>query len=153
MPDDQFPYNPKSRSVATSIDWLKASPLAWDAPFPLWKKVSPVDLKRLQTEPRFARLYESLDAATKEKVQASIDGRTPDREPVAKAGSSASEKQNLLELLESVLMKADDAGDLTAELRAIELRGKLHALLTQKSSEEDRNITINIVTGIDRGSP
>jgi hypothetical protein len=146
---DLFPYNPKSLKPASSIDWAMANPLSWEAPFKVWKKVNVVDIQRLMSEPQNARIYKSLAPDVQEKLLAVAEGRNPvaAAPPPKKSGT---EKEALLALLEKVLGEAEEAGDLTAALRTIELRAKIHSLLNTKVNEDERVITITVDTGVVR---
>jgi hypothetical protein len=146
MDQTKWPYNPNSKSVDRQIDWQSANPLAFDSSIAIWKRVDAVDLKKLTDDARYRRVYSGLSAEQKETIQAAQDGRVPRSENVSKTGN---EKDALLSLLQSVLDEASDAGDLSAKLKTIELRAKLNALLNQKQ-EEDRNIVINVITGVER---
>lgn len=149
---DEFPYSPKSKHIGKSIDWTSASPLCWEQPFAIWKKVNPVDIKRLQSEPQNAKLYATLPDEVKERLQAVLEGRNPDASTYARKSPSrtSTEKDTLLSMLEGIMLEAGDAGDLTAKLRTVELRAKLHSLLTQKAVE-DTVVNISVISGVDRG--
>jgi hypothetical protein len=130
---EDFPYNPRSKSVAS---------------FAVWKRVAEVDLKRLKTEPRNAALWTSLSPEAKEKVQAALDRRNPE-----KAGKETpaanSPKEKILARVDQAISEAEDDGDLTAKLRGLELVARIEKLLATQPTQ-DRETTINVITGVPR---
>ena len=149
-----WPYDPTSQTPPKSgIVWSDAAPGFKEAPLKVWRKISKHDAVTLSTDPRCVAVFDSLAPEIKEAVSAVASGRPEEKrkaevkEPKAKPRT---EKENLLEMLERVMEDAEQAEDLVARMRGIELRAKLHSLLTQRVSEDDRNVTINIVTGVNR---
>lgn len=92
--------------------------------------------------------WELLSPECQEAAMAIIEGRREEKQkPVSKAGSK---KDELLAKLAAIMEEAESDRDLGAQLKTVEMEAKLEALLNQKTTDEDRNVTINIVTGITR---
>jgi hypothetical protein len=92
--------------------------------------------------------WELLSPECQEAAMAIIEGRREEKQkPVAKAGSK---KDELLAKLAAIMEEAESDRALGAQLKTVEMEAKLEALLNQKVSDDDRNVVINIVTGIVR---
>jgi hypothetical protein len=102
------------------------------------------------SEPSLAGILAKLSDEQREAIAAIAEERKENRAQPVKPRKAISEKDTILAQLERVMDEADQAEDLTAKLRAIELRARLHALLNTKLNEDERSITINVVTGVDR---
>jgi hypothetical protein len=151
MADDLWPYNPSSTSPPKrGILWANMHPDSLDAPLPVWRKVNKIDAAKLMSEPSLAGILAKLSDEQREAIAAIAEERKENRAQPVKPRKAISEKDTILAQLERVMDEADQAEDLTAKLRAIELRARLHALLNTKLNEDERNIVINVSTGVDR---
>ena len=154
--DNLWPYNADSAAPAKGIRWGDSNPLSFQAKPTVWKKISLEDATRLRSDPRFRAIFASLNEETQEIVNAIADKRpiahAEQKKPVTRTGRS-NVKDDLIARIESAISDATDDGDLAGRLKGIELIAKLQSMLNQKTSEDDRVITINVVTGIDRDNP
>jgi hypothetical protein len=144
MVDDNanWPYNPASSKIAKVIDWSSASKEALSSARPgLIRKLDIRSLQQLQT--RFTSLWELLPPDCKDAAQTVISGGKPATVKAAKNNK----KDELLAEVEEVMADSIDDGSL--RLKAIELKAKLESLLNVKDTE-DRNIVINVITGVNR---
>jgi len=152
MVDDLWPYNPSSTSPPKrGILWANIHPESLDAPLPVWRKVSKIDAAKLMSEPSLAGILAKLSDEQREAIAAIAEERKENRAQPVKPRKAISEKDTILAQLERVMDEADQAEDLTAKLRAIELRARLHALLNTKISEDEKTINIVVNTGVKRG--
>lgn len=147
---DLFPYNAKSTTWAKAIDWLKCDPLIGGAPARVWRKVTSADADMLRKDPRLRSIFAQLPDDIKEIVGAVAEGRQIAKPAAAPKAAQKSEREIILDMIESVITESDETGDLTAKLRGIELRAKMASLLSQKTPDEERSIVINVVTGVER---
>lgn len=154
--DNLWPYNADSAAPAKGIRWGDASTLAFQAKPSVWKKITQEDAQRLRSDPRFHAIFTSLNEETQEIVNALADKRpiahADQKKPVAKAARS-SVKDDLIARIESAISDATDDGDLAGRLKGIELIAKLQSMLNQKTAEDDRVVTINVITGVTRSDP
>lgn len=150
MSENLWPYNPESHAVAKAIAWADAHPLAFQAKASVWKKLMHTDADKLRSDIRFRAIFSSLSAETQEIVNAVAERRPVERQkPVEKAGPR-SIKDDIISRIEAVMQEAEEAGDITGQLRGVELIAKMHALLSQKTSEDDRVVNITVDTGVRR---
>lgn len=145
-----FPYNAQSTTWAKAIDWLKCDPLIGGAPVRVWRKVTTADADMLRKDPRLRSIFAQLPDEIKEVVGAVAEGRSIAKPVAATPKVVKSERDIILDMIESVIKESDETGDLTAKLRGIELRAKMASLLSQKTPDDERTITINVVTGVPR---
>ena len=166
-----FPYNADAQVMGRNIDWADADPKCAASGEKTWKKVEQKDALKLVSDPRFRRLLVSLPERIQEVVHAIAENRrvtTPvavleeraaamqriaaaapvSGKPAAQARQSVS-KSDIIDAVVGVLKDADDAGDMSVKLKSIELLAKVEQLLGSKP-QEDREITINVITGVPR---
>jgi len=150
MSNNLWPSNPESATPAKGILWNEAHPMSFQAKPSVWKKISVEAAQRLRTDPRYIPMFNTLSAEVQEIVNAIADKRPVEHaKPVEKAGRTST-KDDLISRIESVISDAADDGDTAGRLKGIEMIAKLHALMTQKVAEDDRVVTINVVTGVVR---
>jgi len=142
-----WPSNLKSRTVDPHVDWPMVPGTNIQTATPaLIRAVTRNQLLLLRD--RNPLHWELLSPECQEAAMAIIEGRREEKQkPVSKAGSK---KDELLAKLAAIMEEAESDRDLGAQLKTVEMEAKLEALLNQKTTDEDRNVTINIVTGITR---
>ena len=142
-----WPMNLNSRTVDPHVDWPMVPGMHVKTATPaLIRAVTRNQLLLLRD--RNPLHWELLSPECQEAAMAIIEGRREAKQkPVAKAGSK---KDELLAKLAAIMEEAESDRDLGAQLKTVEMEAKLEALLNQKTTDEDRNVTINIVTGIQR---
>lgn len=153
----KWPYNASGGQVALGISWGDADPLAFQAKPHTWRKVSKDDADKLRKDPRLVGIFNALPKDIQEVVNAVAEGRGV-KAPAAEVPASSAPtkpkvrtiKDELLDKVEAIIAEAEAEGDITGQLRGVELQARLHALLSQKTPEEDRVITINVITGVPR---
>lgn len=141
-----WPYNAQSREPDTTISWLDADPVALEeVANGFWKKVALVDLQRLMKDPRNEVRRESLSVETVACINRLIGGG--EQRPVDRPGRRTPEE--VLAMIEREIANAQNENDTNGALKGIELLGKAQALFNVK--EMDPVITIQVVTGVERG--
>jgi hypothetical protein len=151
-----WPYDPTDNEPATAIDWTRADPVALNAKPAVWRKLAKADAVRLSTDPRYKKIFAALPLHAKKAVLHVCGEVYEDEEFVAKDPrdrepplTKRGPKEDILSRLEGLLEEADDAGDLTAKARGIEIMAKVQKLF-EKNDQEDKQVTINVVTGVPR---
>lgn len=146
---EEWPYNSASHAVAKSIDWSRMAPLASKARPSVWRKIAKTDADKLRSDPRFKAIFQSLDPATQEIVNALADDRPAERGAAVRTKTEPSTKSTILDRINDAILTAEETDDMAAKLRGLELYAKIEQLLSVKPVE-DRNITINVLTGVER---
>lgn len=140
-----WPNDHESKVVGTGIDWRAASPLAFRAPVNVWKRVAQQDAIRLRDDPKYAPILKTLP----EEVQVVIH-EIADNAPKKRAlEAEEANKGSILKEIDQAIKEAEDGDDITAKLRGLELKAKLHQLLNPKA-QEDQVINIFVTDGVSR---
>jgi hypothetical protein len=143
-----WPYSATAATVANKpIDWMDSTPESVLAgKREQWLKIEPADLTNLKMH--FRHMWDTLPKETTELLEDRIAGR-----PIALVrkprNGPRSEKDDILDEVEAIQQLSLNDNDLSALLKSVELKAKLHALLTQKEVN-DPVITINVVSGVPR---
>lgn len=140
-----WPNDPKSTIVGTGIDWRAASPLAFNAPKTVWKRVQQQDALRLTEDPKYRPIFKTLP----DDIQALILGIATNADKKEQERQEAANRDTILKEIDDAIKEAEDADDIAAKLRGLELKARLHQLLNQKPVE-DTVVTINVITGVER---
>jgi hypothetical protein len=146
-----WPHDHKSGMVDREIDWLRASPLAFHAGPPMWKRIPKKDARALMGEESLRGIWMSLPQEIQEIVKEVAEGEEAKQRKARKELDNTHEKNDILKQIRETITEAEDAEDLTAKLRGIELLAKVQNLLTQKP-QEDPTIIINVISGVERGN-
>ena len=146
-----WPHDHKSGIVDREIDWLRASPLAFHAGPPVWKRIPQNAAKTLCQESSLRGIFMSLPPEIQGVVKEVADGEETKQRKARKELDNTHTKNDILKQIRDTINDAEEAEDLTAKLRGIELLAKVENLLTQKP-QEDQTIIINVVSGVERGS-
>jgi hypothetical protein len=142
-----WPYDPTDNKPATGIDWTKADQIALKARPNIWRKVAKNDAVRLSTDPKYASIFATLPEHAKRAVFG-VCGEVYETEEYD-YDDPKSARDDILGRLETLMSDADDAGNLTAKARAIEIMAKVQKLF-ETHKLEDRQVTIKVVTGVER---
>lgn len=135
--DYLWPYRPSSPAPADQIDWISVPP-------EVLANVRPATIRRVKREflvalhRRFEHLWDSMSDESKEAALAIVEGRPENKEGGKKGACSPKEKAK--RELEALKGEAEAQGDLTTQLKIIEIEAKLEALLTQKQEVEDSSL-------------
>ena len=152
MPDvNLWPYNLRSLIPDPDIDWPQTDIDSMTSATPRMMRL--INRKKLLLLKERNQLHwEMVPPDAQEAALAIIEGRKPDKVVKEKdlSKSTGSKKDELLSEIESIIAEAESDRDLGAMLKGVEMKAKLEALLNQKTTEEDRNVTINVITGITR---
>jgi chromatin segregation and condensation protein Rec8/ScpA/Scc1 (kleisin family) len=118
-----------------------------DADVKLWRRVPRDELTRFWGDVRFSEVREKMSPEVTEAIEAALQERKEERVAVKRKKLSP---QSILDELESIIADAEAAGDFTAQLRAVEMKGRHIAMFATKPEEKDRSIVINVITGVPR---
>lgn len=140
-----WPNDHESKVVGTGIDWRAASPLAFRAPVNVWKRVAQQDALRLRDDPKYAPIFRTLPEEIQVVIHEIADAVAKKRETEANEAN----KGTILKEIDAAIREAEDADDITAKLRGLELKAKLHQLLSPKA-QEDQVINIFVTDGVSR---
>lgn len=140
-----WPNDHESKTVGTGIDWRAASPLAFRAPIAVWKRVAQQDALRLRDDPKYSPILKTLPEEVQAVIHEIADAVAKKRE----AEASEANKGTILAEIDQAIKEAEDGDDITAKLRGLELKAKLHQLLNPKT-QEDQVVNIYVVTGVNR---
>ena len=149
MADPKWPYNHKSTVVATDIDWTRASPLAFNAPHVLWRKVSKPDAASLVSEQRFVSVFMTLDPAVQQILRDASQADPKVKRAEVRRLEQGEKKDDVIQRINDAIQEAEDNGDIASKLRGLEMLAKIENVLTQKPVEDAVTI-INVVTGVTR---
>lgn len=140
-----WPSDPKSTMVATGIDWTAASPLAFQAPISVWKRLTVNDALRLANDTRYKPIFKALPADVQSVVMSIAIKEDKLKEKLAEDAT----RDSILKEVDEAIKEAGDSDNIGAKLQGIKLKAELFQLLTKKP-QEDTQITINVVTGVER---
>lgn len=153
MDQSKWPHNPESTKVDKLIAWKYANPTAYShMTVKMVKEIDVTDLNKLVLDQGYREVFKAhAPREVVAAVTAKVSGR-PIETPAQAAPRTAKEniKDELRDELNRVNVAAMDNDNLTAQIQIIKLRAELESLLNKKEVEEDRVITINVITGIDR---
>lgn len=143
-----WPMNTSSLTPDTNVDWPPV-------PFANLRTATPALIRKIQRnqllllKDRNPLHWEELPADCREAAMAIIEGRREERVKRA-TKKDGSKKDELLSKLAAIMEEAEAGGDLSAQLKTVEMEAKLEALLNQRVTDEDRNVVINVITGVNR---
>jgi ERCC4-type nuclease len=153
MSQNHWPHNHKSGVVANEIDWVKASPLAFHASQALWRRVSKKNALALIHDPKTRGIFTSLPADVQLTLTEIAEGEDNKRKAAAavKEQKQESEKEDILRRINEGIQEAEEAEDLQAKFKGLEMLAKVQQLLTTKP-QEDPTIIIQVITGVTRAA-
>lgn len=144
---DLWPYNPDASRPSTKINWFAADlDTMRSAEARVIRAVNKIDLNTLKTDQRLAHYWEALPDDAKDAALSVIEGRAVKRMD-KKVNTS---KEALHGELDRVYSYAESEGDFSSQIKIIEMKAKLEALLNDKK-QIDPVININVNTGVPRG--
>jgi hypothetical protein len=146
-----WPSDHKSSVVSTGIDWRAASPIAFNAALSVWKRVAQADAIRLRDDPKYTPIFRTLPDEVQCVIHEICEGTQKKQEKAKAQEALDTNKTDILNEIDRAIKDAEDSDDITSKLRGLELKAKMHQLLNPKT-QEDLVITINVVTGVDRGA-
>lgn len=151
MASDLWPYNPRSVTPDSNIDWQTVERSAFEtARSAVLRKVNVKSLGILRT--RYKHSFALMTPAAQEQVNALVEGRPADKEilkteePIV-VPDGPDRKSKLMNQLTA--LKGDAEGDVALQLKIIELEAKLDSLLNQKA-QTDAVVNIFVNTGVVR---
>jgi hypothetical protein len=146
----KWPYNASGGQVALGIAWGDADPLAFQAKPHIWRKVSKEDAEKLRRDPRLTGIFRSLSPEIQEVVNAVAEARAAHPATPASSPKKRTVKDDMIDRIEQIIADAESDDDITGRLKGVEMLAKIHALLNQKQPDEERQVTINVITGVQR---
>lgn len=146
----KWPYNASGGQVALGISWGDADPLAFQARPHTWRKVSKEDADKLRKDPRLSSIFRALPPETQEVINAVAEARAANAAVTTPAAKKKGVKEELVDRIEQIIADAESDDDITGRLKGVEMLAKIHSLLNQKVPDEDKQVVINVITGVER---